>query len=485
MRVRAIRALVALLWVGAQVATAGGAHATAHHTAVRAGRGESRNPMAERLRAGGSRLWVARAPGGEGDGLAVSPAGDVVYVTGETEQGCTTIAYAGATGHRLWQAVFTEGGMEGRAIAVSPNGKVVFVTGEADAKVGSGTNFEYVTIAYDASSAKRLWVARYNGPLTNGFDQPAAIGVSPGGKRLFVTGWSEGRNGPDVATLAYDASSGKRVWVARYDGPVKGTDKAFAIAVNPAGTRVFVTGESEGNHIASGLDSLLDYVTIAYGAPTGARVWVARYNGPVNLADGASALAVSPNGDTVFVTGGESVRSTGFRDYATIAYGSSTGVRRWVARYNGPGNKNDFATALAVNHSGTRVFVTGFSEGKNSSAAFGTVAYGTASGARVWVARYVGPANLSAATAIAIRPDGSQVYVTGPSRGTAKPLFPNPADYATVAYGASTGTKLWVSRYGRAGLRNVPVAIGVASGGTHVFVTGMSQPDFTTVAYAT
>ena len=476
MSLRRTGGVVVLLFV-AQVVVGTESSAAAGHDS----RPSERVANRASIDAPGSRLWVDRAQGGEGDGLAVDPTRDVVYVTGLAQGGCTTIAYAGSSGQRLWRAVLAEPG-EGDAIAVSPNGDSVFVTAEADGRAGAGQNFEFVTIAYDASTGKKAWVARYNGPFRNGLDLPSDIVVSPGGGKVFVTGRSEGRGGDeDYATVAYAAATGKRLWAARYDGPVHEADHALALAVTPTGKRVFVTGESTGANASS---TRYDWATVAYGASGGRRAWVARYNGPGHGDDGATAVGVSPGGSTVFVTGGEWAGTKRASDYATIAYRASGGARRWLAQYNGPGSKNDFASALAVAPSGKKVFITGFSEGKHRTAAFGTVAYGAAGGRKRWVARYTGPAGLSAATGVTVRPDGSQVYVTGPSRGTEKPVFPNPADYATAAYRSSTGAKLWVSRFGRAGYRNVPVAIGVNAAGTHVFVTGMSQPDFTTVAYA-
>ena len=49
-------------------------------------------------------------------------------------------------------------------------------------------------------------------------------------------------------------------------------------------------------------------------------------------------MAVSPNGGTVFVTGGGTRDRGGLGDdYITVACNAATGARRWVSRYNGPG----------------------------------------------------------------------------------------------------------------------------------------------------
>jgi hypothetical protein len=56
----------------------------------------------------------------------------------------------------------------------------------------------------------------------------------------------------------------------------------------------------------------------------GAKLWVTRYNGPANGFDLASSVAASPDGSKVFVTG-SSQGSTSHRDYATAAYKASPG----------------------------------------------------------------------------------------------------------------------------------------------------------------
>ncbi len=60
-------------------------------------------------------------------------------------------------------------------------------------------------------------------------------------------------------------------------------------------------------------------------------------------------------------------------DYVTIKY-SSAGVPLWTNRYNGPGNANDSAYALAVDRSGN-VIVTGYSYNSDGNSDLATIKY--------------------------------------------------------------------------------------------------------------
>jgi hypothetical protein len=82
---------------------------------------------------------------------------------------------------------------------------------------------------------------------------------------------------------------------------------------------------------------------------------------------------VSPDGSEVFVTG--SSGSPGSADYATVAYSAASGTQLWATPYDGPGNAQDSASALVVGPGGSRVFVTGSSQGSTSGEDFATVAY--------------------------------------------------------------------------------------------------------------
>ena len=56
-----------------------------------------------------------------------------------------------------------------------------------------------------------------------------------------------------------------------------------------------------------------------------------------NGSDGGTSVVASPDGSTVFVTGSAWRPGSG-HDYLTMAYGAATGTKLWLTRYNGPAN---------------------------------------------------------------------------------------------------------------------------------------------------
>jgi len=318
----------------------------------------------------------------------------------------------------------------------------------------------------------RKWVMRYHGP-GNGDSEAKAMTVDGLGN-IYVTGesWGSSTDG-DYATIKYGAN-GKQFWVKRYNGPANGEDFATAIAVDGSGY-VYVTGCSFVTSSGAGDDEepIYDYATVKYG-PDGKQLWVNRYNGSGNDNDTAWAIAVDGSGN-IYVTGGSVGSGTG-ADYATIKY-NAKGQQLWVNRYNGPANGSDEARAIALDGSGN-IYVTGQSWSSGTKDDYTTIKY-SANGQQLWVKRYNGPANSwDQANTIAV--DGSgNVYVTGRSDG-----ITTLADYATIKY-STNGKKLWARRcnwpdngYDEAR------AIAVDASG-NVYVTGQSWSSVTEYDYAT
>jgi DNA-binding beta-propeller fold protein YncE len=377
----------------------------------------------------------------------------------------------GAVGDQLWAAQYAgaAGGTDsGTSVAVSPDGSKVFVTGFSK---GSGTKNDFIVIAYNATTGARIWGKRYDGPAHLN-DYPHGIALSPSGGTVYVTGESAGSNGRlQWATVAYSAATGAQRWVQRYAPTAKFNHFPTAIAVK--GSRVFVTGASGATTNGAGA---YDIVTIAYSASTGTRLWANRYKHTANEGVVATALAASPDGATVFATGNDAFINAAI---TTIAYDAATGTRKWVRR---DATAGDYAHAIGVAPDGSRVYVAG--RGWNDSIAsddYVTVAYSASTGSTVWLKRNDG----GEALALAPSPDGTMVFVTGDSP------FDDacPSLATTVAYAATDGAQQWAKTFtppqpstGCTGSGGDAIAVSPDSG--QVFITGWEFGS-ATVAYGT
>ena len=463
-RACAVTAGIALAAVGVTTASASAAAPQATRATAAGTSHASSSP--------GTQLWAKRYDGtgnNNANAVAASPTGQEVFVTGfstgtTTGEDYATIAYNAATGAQLWVKRYNGPGNNNdyaNSVAVSPSGGTIYVTGSS---YGGPLNYDYATIAYNAATGAQLWVKRYLG-AEDGADA-TAVAVSPTGSTVYITGdsYSPTIGANNYATIAYNAATGAQLWVKSYDGPTHNTSDATSMAVSPTGNTVFVTGYS----FVSGTSTTLDYDTVAYNAATGAQQWAKTYNGPGNSTDEAYSLAVSPSGGTVFVTG-RSTGSLSVYDYATVAYNAATGAQQWAKTYNGLGNIGGEAHSVAVSPSGSTVFVTG--EANSGSGDYATVAYNAATGAQLWVKLYNGTANSTDdAHSVAVSPTGSTVYVTGYTTATT-----TGEDYGTVAYNAATGAQLWVKRYnGPIGRSDFAYSMAASPTSGTVFVTGNS-----------
>jgi len=350
------------------------------------------------------------------------------------------------------------------AVAVDGSGNI-YVTGKS---WGSGTDYDYATIKYEPDG-DTAWLRRYNGPADTA-DVASAIAVDASGN-VCVTGGSCGSGtSEDYATIKY-YSNGDTAWVRRYDGPLNYVDGAMDIAIDDS-NNVYVTGYSVGSGTS------YDYATIKY-KPNGDTAWVRRYNGSGNSFDAAHAIIVDDSGN-VYVTG-ESFGSGTDYDYATIKY-KPDGDTAWVRRYNGPDNVGDVASAIALDSSGN-VYVTGSGCWSEYPWDYVTIKY-YPNGDTVWVRGYNGTTNgHDRASAIAID-DSGNVYVTGYSDSTG-----TSQDYLTIKYNSS-GNELWVKRYNCANGTDKIAAIAVdGSNNIYVTgycgCGGMTGFDYVTIKYYT
>jgi hypothetical protein len=256
-------------------------------------------------------------------------------------------------------------------------------------------------------------------------------------------------------------------------------DFATDMTIDKSGN-IYVTGWSINAIVAHETEVVnYDYATICYSAEGGKR-WVARYNGPGEHFDGGepedypTGIAVDNSGNT-YVTGYSFDTEENY-DYATVAYDPS-GNELWVARYDRSDYKN--YPDIAVDNLGN-VYITGPSTGVGTGKDYTTIAYDS-SGNELWVVRYNGPGNGDDIASALVVDNSENIIVTGKSTNTAGFY-----EYATVAYDSS-GNELWVARYG--GLVNgdhVAGSIAIDPSG-NIIVAGTSAgtagSDYATIAY--
>lgn len=122
-----------------------------------------------------------------------------------------------------------------------------YVIGVSD----STTGFNYVTIKY-SSSGQEIWRKRYSGPQAQ--DSPNAIKYDPVNNSVYVTGKSKGSTSNfDWLTIRYNATTGDTIWTRRFNGNENSDDEAIDLDIDAAGN-VYVLGnvlEPCSNHITS------------------------------------------------------------------------------------------------------------------------------------------------------------------------------------------------------------------------------------------
>jgi hypothetical protein len=369
--------------------------------------------------------------------LAASPDGQHLYVAGSEDSGQSydwvTISYDTSNGEQEWVARHdgpAHGDDEAWLAALSDDGERLYVAGfDIREREDGEETAETVTIAYDALTGQKDWSVRFDGDARV-IDYPRAIGVS--GHRVVVTGSSLDFFTQDLQTVAYrddrEAHRAEELWRASYDGgdwdqPLSPClTRGAQICLGLMGS-VAVTEEIVAVAATSFVDPATDdsvWTTIAYDLDSGERLWLKKFGDP-SLQNKANAVAASPDGDTVYVTGftNDELLFDGVGDAAAVAYDAGTGEERWRSNLALPGVEDASGFGLAATpqavYLGGQIDVWA-SEGVRKEVL--TIAHDALTGDHEWVARHsrttpVGLGKGDGGNWAAIGPDGSKLFVGG------------------------------------------------------------------------
>lgn len=228
--------------------------------------------------------------GVEADGVAVNPAGTLVYVT-EPDQG--RVAVVSTQGNTVVGTIPT--GTAPSAVAVSPDGERLYVTDELDGTLS----------VVDTASNEVLASVAIGG-------RPRGVAVHPSGARVYVA------NAADATLVVFDTATGVTVTAI----PVGREPRA--VAVHPAGTHAYVTNADDGTLSVVDTAGNVTVTAVVIGAlpsgvavqPSGRRVYVAAEDddsvvildaatlarvGSVRVGAGPRGLAFDPGGAALYV----------------------------------------------------------------------------------------------------------------------------------------------------------------------------------------
>ena len=266
-------------------------------------------------------------------------------------------------------------------------------------------------------------------------------------------------------------------WVSSYDGPGHGTDgpgaftgNARTMASSPDGRLVYVAAVTDVGSRPNG-QRQFDYVVTAFDAATGEQQWASLFPGTPDLPNpSVEALAVSPTSSAVFVTGYIYSDDGSANDIATVAFDASTGIQLWASLF-----PSALGRDVAVSPDASRVYVAAETSGKNPDGSTYqravTLSYDAITGQQAWAGEYSGdPGDRTYAFRVAVKPDGSRVYVAG---GKVSADGMSTVDVVLLAYQAVTGDPLYQRHHPTKG----SPPFGIAVSDSKIFIEEVTIPE--------
>ncbi len=192
-----------------------------------------------------------------------------VIITGESI--IVTIKY-NSLGVQQWLCRYNSSTEEAYKIILDDSLNI-FIAGQIYSSGGMYWSYSFLTIKYNPGG-NILWNKTY-GATYNTY-MPTDLAVDSH-HNVYTCGY-----GSNNYVIIKYASDGFQKWVATYNGPGNGDDKAYSMTLDSA-SNIFVTGGSYG------INSVYDFATVKSDT-AGHLLWNLRYNGPGDSSDIAKII---------------------------------------------------------------------------------------------------------------------------------------------------------------------------------------------------
>ena len=194
-----------------------------------------------------------------------------------------------------------------------------------------------------------------------------SIVTAPDG-HVYVAGYVTGGNGRSDIWIRKYTPEGADLWTRSVDGTDLGADGAFGLALSPDGESLFVAG-----YTTTGPDNQDAWV--AQYSADGELLWSNTSDVGEGRADTATDIAVSGSGESLYVVGCVALARDDIAIW--VRKYSSDGTAQWTDTYDGPGNEKDCGLAIDAARDGSGVYAAGSA----------TI---SGEGADVWIRKYPG-----------------------------------------------------------------------------------------------
>ncbi|HTR73932.1 MAG TPA: beta-propeller fold lactonase family protein [Solirubrobacterales bacterium] len=441
---------------------------------------------------------------GNADAVAISPDGKSVYVASQSESGVVRLSRDTTTGALTYEECLTSeasgcgsnhgltGMVDAQGVAVSPDGKSVYVTGFSSNGVAEFSRDTTTgALTYIGCKVAGTGACGAGNEEVRGLEGAWGVTISPDGKSVYVVGDLGGsierfdRNGTTGSLTAVECLSARPIGCGSGNEKAPALGGATDVVVSPAGDDVYVAGGAPGTEGAVSIFSRTTGGALTYVGCKATGIAVCGTEVP-GLA-GAAGLAITADGKSVYVTGESDGAVTDFsRDTTTGALtdeGCLTGLTSGCATDSVPGLKGAFG--IAAGPEGENVYVASLSPSEalvrlDRDTTTGALSYAecfthqnTATvpcGAQAVHSNLPG---MAGAERVAASPDGKYVYVAALSEGAISVFGPGeepPAsrhDLTVEKTGSGTGTVVSAPT----GIECGPVCVHTFTDGTKVSLT--------------